>query len=315
MSAQINLFNAELTQKKLTFSALMFSQILGLVLLIMVGMTWHMNRQTVKLEQQVDSSKAQLTASQAQLVKVTAENPPRTRSKLIEQRIGLLDAEIKSLLMAEQLLKQGNFGNAVGYSNYLAAIARQSQQGLWLTEVSIGEAGRSLGLRGRAVRAELVPQFIGRLATEPVMRGQSFNALELRRVTEEVALTSQPGTGSGTATGPVNGTSLPATLTAAGPPSQSGAPGEAGTGANANIGLGGVFGNLNLGPDVQRILNQLSGNSLTAAAPQQAAIATPTAPAPTRATPAAGAVPTVSSIEFSLQAHPPQGRDTKQGGK
>jgi hypothetical protein len=330
MSAQINLYNAELNQKKLTFSARIFAQILGLMVLGMVSLTWYLNYQTVQLEQQINSNKAQLTNAQAQLAKVSADYPPRTRSKALENRIGLLDAEIKSLLMAEDLLKHGDFGNAQGYSSYLSAIARQSLDGVWLTQVSVGEAGRALGLRGRAVRAELVPQFIGRLAGEAALRGKAFDALEMRRVTEVVRGAGNAGVGNGGNGGNVGnsggtGSNLSGSLAGAvstgpnailgGNQNNTASNGTTGSVLN-NASLNAILGNLNLGGDVRRILNQLSSGDETAlAAPRQTGAATTPAGQATPTAQGERPLPTVSSIEFSLQAHPPQKRGAVREGK
>ena len=85
------------------------------------------------------------------------------------------------LSSATDVVKRGGFGDTRGYSPYFRAFARQALEGLWLTQVDIASGGTQLGVRGHALQADLVPQYMQRLAKEPVMQGQSFSSLEINR--------------------------------------------------------------------------------------------------------------------------------------
>jgi hypothetical protein len=65
--------------------------------------------------------------------------------------------------------------------------------GMWLTGVSIVGAGNEIGVQGRALDAQLVPQFITRLAQEPVLRGKTFAELRIERPAPTAAVPPAPG--------------------------------------------------------------------------------------------------------------------------
>ncbi|HEX6828746.1 MAG TPA: PilN domain-containing protein, partial [Burkholderiales bacterium] len=74
-------------------------------------------------------------------------------------------------------LKEGT--PALGPAEHMRAFARQSMGGVWLTGFSLAPAGNGLALRGRALSADLVPAYLGRLNREPVLQGGQFAALEI----------------------------------------------------------------------------------------------------------------------------------------
>jgi hypothetical protein len=88
-----------------------------------------------------------------------------------------------------QALNTGDLGNTAGFSEFLAALGRQAQSGIWLTRIQVDDAGNGLLVEGRALRAELLPVYLRALSREPMMQG--------RRVTEMKvsAATGKPGDG------------------------------------------------------------------------------------------------------------------------
>ena len=67
------------------------------------------------------------------------------------------------------------------FRGHLSAFARQSFSGIWLTGLRVAAAGQDVVLEGRAVRPELVPNYLQRLNQEDVMQGHAFAELEIRR--------------------------------------------------------------------------------------------------------------------------------------
>lgn len=197
MSAQINLFNPALGKQKLAFSALEMSQMLGIVLLGVLAITWYLNFQASQLESQVAVSQEQFKLAQGQLSRVTADYAPRSKNKQLETDIAALEIQVRALEKVADLLKRGDFGNARGYSAYLTAFARQSQEGLWLTNVGVSASGKELSLSGRTLQADLVPKYVQRLAAEPVLRGKSFGSLDMQRLGDPAT----PGSNSGNSSG------------------------------------------------------------------------------------------------------------------
>jgi hypothetical protein len=78
------------------------------------------------------------------------------------------------------VLSGKTLGNMAGFSMHLAALGRRHPDGLWLQQIRIGDGGRQVTIRGRAVNAALVPQFIGALHAEPAFSNVSFERFEMK---------------------------------------------------------------------------------------------------------------------------------------
>jgi hypothetical protein len=81
-------------------------------------------------------------------------------------------------------LNTGELGNTTGFSDFFAAFGRQAMTGVWLTGFRIGEAGNELVVTGRALQADLVPKYLGRLNGESIMRGR--RVVEMKLVAKDV---------------------------------------------------------------------------------------------------------------------------------
>jgi hypothetical protein len=179
VSGQINLYNPALGKKKLTWSALFMIKTVGVVGLGLLGFTVYLHQRTAKMEIQLAGSQTQLAAAQTNLAKMNAELLPRVTNKQLESEIAQAEVELREMDQVSLLIKKGNFGSANGYSTFLQAFARQSLDGLWLTHLSVAENGKEIGLRGRALQADMVPQYIQRLSQESALKGKSFARLEI----------------------------------------------------------------------------------------------------------------------------------------
>jgi len=60
-------------------------------------------------------------------------------------------------------LKNGELGSIDGYGKQLVALAGITQPGIWLTSISISNAGRSVLLEGRALQKEQVMRYVSQL--------------------------------------------------------------------------------------------------------------------------------------------------------
>lgn len=233
MSQQINLFNPIFLKQKKLFSAKTMLQGLGLILLGSIAVIVYARLQLSGLSDEAVATANQLKTTQAQLAKVAADYAPKKKSSALEENVRRIEADLKAQQQVLDLVQKGDLGNTKGYSAYFRALSRQIISGLWLTGFVID--GNAIELRGRALQPELVPEYIGRLGQEPVMKGKSFSTLEMH-VPLVDAVVKADAAASGTAgktqrvpagyiefrlrsTGSAN--------TGAGSPEISGAPGEA----------------------------------------------------------------------------------------
>ncbi len=179
MSQQINLFNPAFRKQKQYFSAIRMAQVLVVVTVGALGLGAFESYQLSQLGKAAGEISSRLASTQAQLDKMTGASP-RQKSKALEDQIQQTEAEVASLQQAFDTLQKGDFGNTKGYSEYMRAFSRQIAAGIWLTGFTIQGAGTGIELQGRALQADLVPMYIGRLKRESIMQGKSFAHLEMQ---------------------------------------------------------------------------------------------------------------------------------------
>lgn len=180
MSQQINLFNPIFLKQKKYFSVVTMLQALGLIVLGSILFYGYARYQVQSLAQQTAAITKRYDAEQLRLANYINEfSPQRAQQLLADELLGLeRQAGLQASLL--ETLKSGAIGNTQGYSEYMRAFARQSVRGLWLTGFSINGDGAQIGLHGAAVNPQLVPEYIQRMNREPVMRGKSFAALQMK---------------------------------------------------------------------------------------------------------------------------------------
>lgn len=181
MSQQINLFNPAFEKRKQALSALGLLQGLGLVLAASAAVVWFGARQVAALERTAADAKVVLDAREAKRADVFARFAVPGKDPLIAGALGQAEADRSALLEAEQILQGGALGNTHGYADYFRAFARARVNGLWLTGASIAGAGKEIeiGLQGRVVQADLLPQYISALSRESALQGKSFARLDM----------------------------------------------------------------------------------------------------------------------------------------
>ena len=182
MTQQINLFNPIFRKQKKYFSSVAMVQALAIICvacaLLATDAAYRMRALTV----QAGATDALLAARQQKLTEAKVQFAPRQKSTTLGAEIVAAQQELAMLQSASATVQRGGFGDTVGFSPYFRAFARQSIDGLWLTDVKVAAGGASIGLQGNALQAPLVPQYMGRLAQEPVMKGKAFATLAISTV-------------------------------------------------------------------------------------------------------------------------------------
>ena len=192
MSQQINLFNPAFRRQREWFAASMLVQALAALVLVMVVVYGYQYRQMMLLDKQIKTGTTSLAQEQVRLVKVAAEHAPRQKDVVLEKRVADMEQQLKGEEAVLEVLQSGRLGNTQGYSGYMRAFARQTVNGLWLTEFGIKGAGKEMLLGGRTLRPELVPAYIQRLNQEAATQGRDFAALEMQRPKVEPTSKDKP---------------------------------------------------------------------------------------------------------------------------
>lgn len=178
MSRQINLYSPAFRHQAKKFSAVWT---VAAVVAIAAGMSayyaWD-TQQLRGLSARRSEAEAQLKQLREQLVAL-GQGGQRTKNKAIEDQVARAENLLKSRQELFGRLQSGEIGNRDGYAKFLAALARQRVEGVWLTGVEISGPGNDFALDGRAIRADLLPGFIKLLRNEEALRGKPIGTLAL----------------------------------------------------------------------------------------------------------------------------------------
>lgn len=169
-----------LTQKKREFNlALIAAVMLGLLLLSLFGL-WSFRQSEVTATRQAEvASSLRLQQAKDKLQLLEAQ--------IMQQSQASLSTEIANLKQkaeaAQQILSQtGSLGSPQGYARYFDALTSISEDGLWLTNVSVDQAGKSVRVSGNALNKDSVMRYAQRLNERFSSDDVQFSALELTPV-------------------------------------------------------------------------------------------------------------------------------------
>jgi hypothetical protein len=176
VSKQINLLVQ--AQAAPEFSALRSLLGLGVMLAAFLGYAAFGWFGTARLGDTVAQSNVGLAAEKAALKALEQKLGERPKLADILAQIDALKAPAGESQEIVNLLRSGA-GGSEGYSGHLAALAAISEDGVWLTEVKIGNAGKTVRLAGRSLRHESVLRYAQRLNERFAAYGAQFTALEL----------------------------------------------------------------------------------------------------------------------------------------
>lgn len=179
MTQQINLFNPIFLRQKKYFSLVTILQGLAMVLVGVLGFYAFAVVQTGRLSKEVEEAGKRLEQGQSRLSAAGTELGPRQKNLELDAQVKDLERQVRE---REEILgiQAGAGGDRQGFSEYLRAFARQSMNGLWLTSFSLSENGSKMVIGGRALRPDMVPDYIKRLGKEKIMRGQPFSTLDMK---------------------------------------------------------------------------------------------------------------------------------------
>ena len=178
MTQHINLYNAAFEEKQQPFSARTMALALALIAVGLLCISFYSAVQAVSAERLAAQVREQVKRQREELTKLAAVSA-RPANKALEADVARLESEIKAHQASLQALASGELGSTTGFSQYFAAFGRQVVPGVWLTAITLGEAGNALRVQGRALRPELMTPFLRALGEESVMQGRKVTEMKL----------------------------------------------------------------------------------------------------------------------------------------
>lgn len=181
-SQQINLLLPELRPHRdwLTASRLL----VGLVVIIGVlvsAVLWN-SWQTGRLEDELQLAQQELAEQSARTEALERDVAGRATDRELVREMETREQRLAQTQELYEFMSTTTLGNLTGYSEHLKDLSRASFQGLWLTQVSIAGDANNVVLRGSALQAAMLPDFVGRLSMgDSEIRNQRFSRLTSTR--------------------------------------------------------------------------------------------------------------------------------------
>lgn len=185
MRQQVNLYQPIFRKQRIIFSAqtMLLSGLGFLVLLAAYALLIDWRVAALEAELQRQNQAEQRAVSHIARIRETL--PPNEPSSELAARVEHLTERRDRLRQTVELLRGRVPETRPRLRPRLEALARRHPDGLWLTGVELGEHGAMLRLRGRALSARLVPDYLDRLSGESALAGLSFRQVRVRATEDE----------------------------------------------------------------------------------------------------------------------------------
>lgn len=178
---QVNLFKDAFKPPKVKLPLEQIIVIPLIVLLILVGLSFGLSSYLSDQKRELSNlqKKNEEMASRLDILSVKAEKMRQDESLIAaNQRLNkTLTARQNMISTLDRVVVK----EAEGFSHSLIALARQKQDGLWLSSIILGGAGNQVILKGLTQKADLVPAYLQKLRDEPSFLGKNFSMFELNK--------------------------------------------------------------------------------------------------------------------------------------
>ena len=127
-------------------------------------------------------------AYSTQLARLDPESSTAQRRDA-EQELERLTATLLTQQRLINVLEEKPLGSTDGFSNVLAALARQRARGLWLTDITVNRVSDAIELLGESVEPNLLPAYLLQLGEEDALAGYRFDDFEIERSDDAETIT------------------------------------------------------------------------------------------------------------------------------
>lgn len=181
MKQQINLYLPIFRGEKQPFSAQTMLYALAGVAAVLMLYYGYASWSLGPMKKELASAQQQHNDALKRLETLGQQAQANQKDAALEQEVARFTAERDAKQQVLNNLTGGGLGNTQGFSAQIEGLARQRVEGLWLTNISIGEGGASFSLNGGTLAPELVPVLLQALGKEPVFKGIEFKTLLMER--------------------------------------------------------------------------------------------------------------------------------------
>ena len=177
----INLYQDEFRKNEQPLSIRQVGIGTGVIVLVLLGTSLFRYWQLGVSGEEVQQARQQLQQLEKQLAEVKERFKSPEPDAQLTVRLERLQRDINNKQQVLNVLSGKQFGNQHGFVEQVTGLARQRIEGMWLTGLQIKQGGIHLGMQGNALKPELLPQYLQRLANESVFKGTEFTTFLMQR--------------------------------------------------------------------------------------------------------------------------------------
>jgi hypothetical protein len=184
MQQQINFYRTEYRTIRKEFSSGMLLAVCGAVIVAMLLAYGFASYKAFGIEREL-----KIVTNQEQAAIVRLENLQPSMNAVSgdqswEQRLEEARRALRDQQLVLGMVADSSLGDTQGFSHHLTSLARQDTEGLWLSYIRLSSLGDNTQLEGQALRPDLVPAYLQRLAEEPPFATQRFTQFQIERPDE-----------------------------------------------------------------------------------------------------------------------------------
>ena len=192
MTQQVNLYSEILKQQQRKAIVTLYIAIVVFIVVMFIAFSayllWSVNTAETSFQnEQLILKNEQTYAEQLALQHANPAFNTQCVEDIKQWQNKINEAEKTVRLIDERMrLSEKNF------SDYLQALANQSDRDVWITAIHITGENRFLSIQGSTFKPEKVPQLLQRLQKDPVFKGEFFNKLVMEpslKKTEQINFT------------------------------------------------------------------------------------------------------------------------------
>ncbi len=178
---QINLYQDEFRPRREVVTSGQVLIGLGVLLAVLVLASFWQGWRNGRLATEVEALRQTVAAREARVAELQKTAGQRKSDPRLVEAVKKLERRVEIKRQVLTVLSGRSFGNTDGFVPQLTGLARQRIEGLWLTGLRLYAGGTRLDMTGNALRPELVPRYLQRLANEDIFTGTAFETFRLDR--------------------------------------------------------------------------------------------------------------------------------------
>ena len=181
MTQQINLYQPELYERHVPFSAGKMAAMLAVVAILIMTAGGVSYWRTTGAVSELNRLQTRRDDAVQRVADYQRDYPARPANPDLVREVEEMMDERQAYQTLLQTLSGSQPGNRSGLSEHLAGLARQDLSTVWLRRIRLSDGGNQMLLEGGSTREADIPLYLQRLNEQPVFAGREFEHLQLNR--------------------------------------------------------------------------------------------------------------------------------------